>query len=183
MAVGALVVVAMLAGALALLARLSSFLVLIAISAPAQPPSTGDTITLKGTTWRLWGIDAPEGPAGVRRCLRAGHEPTAALRRLIHGLPVTCELRGHDRYGPSIGLCRAAGKDLGADMVGRRHGLGLHALQQRLCGGRARRYRYSSWRSRARLREALELATPRAINFARSRPAFALKTACITERG
>jgi endonuclease YncB( thermonuclease family) len=26
-------------------------------------------------------------------------------------------MRGHDRYGRSIGLCRAGGKDLGAELV------------------------------------------------------------------
>jgi endonuclease YncB( thermonuclease family) len=30
---------------------------------------------------------------------------------------VVCELRGHDRYRRSIGLCRADGRDLGAAMV------------------------------------------------------------------
>jgi endonuclease YncB( thermonuclease family) len=36
---------------------------------------------------------------------------------MIEGKVVVCELRGHDRYRRSIGLCRADGQDLGAAMV------------------------------------------------------------------
>jgi endonuclease YncB( thermonuclease family) len=38
-------------------------------------------------------------------------------RKLIEGRAVACEFRGHDRYKRSIGLCRASGEDLGADIV------------------------------------------------------------------
>jgi endonuclease YncB( thermonuclease family) len=31
--------------------------------------------------------------------------------------PIRCEDRGHDRYGRTIGLCRAGQQDLGAAMV------------------------------------------------------------------
>jgi endonuclease YncB( thermonuclease family) len=33
---------------------------LVASPAAAQTVTDGDTIKLNGTTWRLWGIDAPE---------------------------------------------------------------------------------------------------------------------------
>lgn len=76
----------------------------------------GDTIKLGGTTWRLWGIDAPESkqscgewPAGVRS--------TAALKQAVQGRTVTCEARAVDRYGRTVGLCRAEGEDIGAVMV------------------------------------------------------------------
>jgi endonuclease YncB( thermonuclease family) len=39
------------------------------------------------------------------------------MRKLIEGRAATCELRGHDRYKRSIGLCRVGGEDLSADMV------------------------------------------------------------------
>jgi hypothetical protein len=68
-------------------------------------------------TWRLWGIDAPECRQACADGWPAGRESTAALRRLIEGRAIVCELRGHDRYGRSIGLCRAGGKDLGAELV------------------------------------------------------------------
>lgn len=76
----------------------------------------GDTIKFNGTTWRLWGIDAPETkqwcgdyPAGVLA--------TAALEKLMHGKSIACEDRGHDRYGRTVGLCRADGRDIQAAMV------------------------------------------------------------------
>src|SRR5258708_4292527 len=84
--------------------------------ASAQIIVDGDTIKQGGTTFRLWGIDAPETkqwcgdyPAGV--------QATATLQYLMKGKTVTCEERGHDRYGRTIGLCRADGDDLSAAMV------------------------------------------------------------------
>jgi endonuclease YncB( thermonuclease family) len=97
--------------------RLAALLVLLAVPAAAQTVTDGDTITLDGTHWRLWGIDAPETHQACADGWRAGLEATAAMRRLIEGKVVTCELRGHDRYRRSIGLCRADGRDLGAEMV------------------------------------------------------------------
>jgi endonuclease YncB( thermonuclease family) len=35
----------------------------------------------------------------------------------MRGKAIACENRGRDRYGRSIGLCRANGEDLGAAMV------------------------------------------------------------------
>ena len=40
-----------------------------------------------------------------------------ALQRLMAAGVVQCEDRGHDRYKRTIGLCRAGGRDFGADMV------------------------------------------------------------------
>ena len=84
--------------------------------ASAQTVVDGDTIKLNGTTWRLWGIDAPEGnqwcghyPAGARA--------TQMLEQLMRGKSIDCEERGTDQYGRIIGLCRANGDDLGATMV------------------------------------------------------------------
>jgi endonuclease YncB( thermonuclease family) len=75
-------------------------------NAGAQTVVDGDTIKLKGTTWRLWGIDAPESrqwcghyPAGARA--------TEILEQLMRGKTITCEVRGADRYARTIGLCRA----------------------------------------------------------------------------
>jgi endonuclease YncB( thermonuclease family) len=88
----------------------------VAGQANGQTVTDGDTIKLNGTTYRLWGIDAPETkqwcgdyPAGV--------QATATLAYLMKGKTITCEGRGHDLYGRTIGLCRADGEDLGAAMV------------------------------------------------------------------
>lgn len=85
-------------------------------SALGQTITDGDTIKLSGTTYRLWGIDAPETkqwcgdyPAGV--------QATATLEKLMKGRSITCDDRGHDRYGRTIGLCRADSDDLSAAMV------------------------------------------------------------------
>jgi endonuclease YncB( thermonuclease family) len=94
-------------------------LIVAAFAAPAaaQRVVDGDTIDLNDTRWRLWGIDAPETHQTCGDGWPAGGEATATMRKRIEGKAVTCELRGNDRYKRSIGLCRADGEDLGADMV------------------------------------------------------------------
>ncbi len=84
--------------------------------ASAQTVVDGDTIRLKGTTWHLWGIDAPESnqwcghyPAGARA--------TQMLEQLMRAKSVICEERGSDDDSRTVGLCRANGGDLGATMV------------------------------------------------------------------
>jgi endonuclease YncB( thermonuclease family) len=99
----------------------SVFLLLLALflatPAGAQIVVDGDTIKLNGTTWRLWGIDAPELSQPCLDGWFAGIESARALERHMLGKRIECEFRGKDRYGRSIGLCRADGRDLGADMV------------------------------------------------------------------
>jgi endonuclease YncB( thermonuclease family) len=79
----------------------------------------GNTIRIEGTTYRLWGIDAPEL---AQRCYphgwRAGIEAARTLAALVDRSPaVSCEARSVDRHGRTVALCRAGGKDLGAAMV------------------------------------------------------------------
>lgn len=91
--------------------------VLLAASAAAQAVTDGDTIRLNGTTYRLWGIDAPETkqwcgdyPAGVLAA--------AALETLMKGKgPVVCERKDTDRYGRTVAICWVEGRDLGKAMV------------------------------------------------------------------
>ena len=90
---------------------------LLASPVAAQTVFDGDTIKLNGMTWRLWGIDAPELHQSCADSWQAGVEAKRALERLMAVGPVQCEDRGRDRYGRSIGLYRAGGKDLGTDMV------------------------------------------------------------------
>lgn len=45
-----------------------------------------------------------------------GRQPVEATR-VIRGHKVTCETKDTDRYGRTVAICRADGRDLGADMV------------------------------------------------------------------
>lgn len=81
----------------------------------------GDTIAIGETRMRLYGIDAPET---AQRCVDARRRPwgcgTSAahrLERLIDGRPVTCESRGLDDYGRTLGVCSAGGREVNGQLV------------------------------------------------------------------
>jgi endonuclease YncB( thermonuclease family) len=75
--------------------------------AVAQRVIDGDTIELDGIRWRIWGIDAPEMDQTCGNWT-AGIAATYALAHLTRGKTITCELRGHDRYGRSGSVGRTA---------------------------------------------------------------------------
>lgn len=89
----------------------------IASFAAAQTVTDGDTIKLNGTTYRLWGIDAPETKQSCADGWPAGLEATAYMRGLVRDRQVVCEAKTQDRYGRTVALCRADSQDLGAAMV------------------------------------------------------------------
>lgn len=134
-------------GPAALVVRLTVTLCLAAAPAAAQTAVDGDTLKLAGQTYRLDQIDAPE-TAQTCGPYAAGREATKALSGLMQGRAVACEHVTYDRYGRSVAICRADGRDMGADMVrqghawaflrygrryvgledqARREGLGVHA--------------------------------------------------------
>ena len=88
-----------------------------ALPATAQTVTDGDTIKLNGTTYRLWGIDAPETKQDCPDGWPAGRLATTKLQVLIQGKTVVCEKKDTDRYGRTVAICRASGEDLGAIMV------------------------------------------------------------------
>ena len=83
----------------------------------AQTVVDGDTIKVSGTTYRLWGIDAPETKQDCPDGWLAGRLATTKMQALILGKTVVCEAKATDRYGRTVALCRASGEDLGATMV------------------------------------------------------------------
>ena len=89
----------------------------LVLPATAQTIADGDTIKLGGTTYRLWGIDAPEMKQDCPDGWPAGRLATTHLQSLIAGRNVLCERRDTDRYGRTVAVCRAGGEDLGAIMV------------------------------------------------------------------
>jgi endonuclease YncB( thermonuclease family) len=90
---------------------------LVGSPAAAQVITDGDTIILNGTTYRLWGIDAPETHQTCADGWVAGAAATKKLAELMLNKTVKCEGRGADRYGRTIGLCRTDGEDIQAWMV------------------------------------------------------------------
>lgn len=85
----------------------------------------GDTLEIAGVRVRLEGIDAPESGQTCKRRLLGrwgcGTAATSALVRLVQGHDVRCEPRGTDKYGRTLGICFASGRDINAAMVRQGH--------------------------------------------------------------
>lgn len=80
----------------------------------------GDTIDIGTTRIRLWGIDAPEGKQQCSRESKTydcGNEASKKLLSLIGSQNVECLKKTQDRYKRMVAVCRAGGKDIGAEMV------------------------------------------------------------------
>jgi endonuclease YncB( thermonuclease family) len=81
----------------------------------------GDSFSLGRERYRLYGIDAPELH---QQCTDAkdhawpcGTRARSELRRIIGTHPVQCRTVSTDRYGRSIAVCHAGGRDLAEEMV------------------------------------------------------------------
>jgi endonuclease YncB( thermonuclease family) len=81
----------------------------------------GDSFSLGHERYRLYGIDAPELH---QECTDAkghawpcGTRARGELRRIIGTHPVQCRTVSTDRYGRSIAVCHAGGRDLAEEMV------------------------------------------------------------------
>ena len=83
--------------------------------------SDGDSLNVAGQRYRLQGIDAPELHQTCRdkagREWPCGEEARRQLQKLIGRAPLNCRDEGGDRYGRTIAVCMAGGRDLGEAMV------------------------------------------------------------------
>jgi endonuclease YncB( thermonuclease family) len=77
----------------------------------------GDTITVDGETFDLYGIVAPERGQTCPDGWLAGLMAADVLRELVRDRKVTCEPKTRSRYSPSVAVCLADGLDLGSLMV------------------------------------------------------------------
>lgn len=80
----------------------------------------GDSFELGATRIRLDGIDAPElaQQCGMPDTLwPCGRRAKAALEQLASAGEVSCRAIDTDRYGRSVAICHAAGRDIGRRMV------------------------------------------------------------------
>jgi endonuclease YncB( thermonuclease family) len=77
----------------------------------------GDTVVLNGKHIRLFGIDAPELGQSCADKWPAGQKAKGFLMILIEGRRVSCDDRGVDRYGRTLGVCRTGDDELNQAMV------------------------------------------------------------------
>ena len=85
-------------------------------AALAQTVIDGDTISVGGKTYDLWGIDAPEPEQQCGSWL-AGREATEHLKELISGKVVVCTPKAVDKFGVTLARCTVDKVDLGEAMV------------------------------------------------------------------
>lgn len=81
----------------------------------------GDTFVMRGITYRLYGIDAPEAgqtcnamDGGRWDC---GNSATTALGNLLFASQVECIDRGEDVYGRMLAVCSADGQEVNRALV------------------------------------------------------------------
>ena len=114
----------------------------------------GDTLWRGREHYRLNGIDAPELHQDCRDAGNSvypcGRDAKEALRGLISGKSLACDIHGTDRYGRSIAVCTAGTLEINAEMV--RLGWAIayrqHSLAYLRQEDEARRARRGIWRGR-----------------------------------
>ena len=83
-----------------------------AVSGHVTHVRDGDTIEVGGRPIRLQGLNCAE------RGTRLGEAATAAIRRLVSGQPLTCELNGERTYDREVGRCYLpSGYDVAAVLI------------------------------------------------------------------
>lgn len=90
---------------------------LVVLPTAAQTVVDGDSIELNGTTYRLYGIDAPPNGQICPDGWPAAFEAEAYLGQLIKDRTVTCMPVSWPKKDETDAICRADGVDVGAAMV------------------------------------------------------------------
>ena len=81
----------------------------------------GDTFTVNGTKIRMFGMDTPEkaqqceNAAGT--CYACGKEAGDALKAMIEGQTVVCDLTGATTYDRKVAVCKQGSTNLSVEMV------------------------------------------------------------------
>jgi endonuclease YncB( thermonuclease family) len=99
--------------------RLAFFLAAQCLVLPvaAQTVVSSDSIEVKGKTYRLHGIDAPDDGQVCPDGWPAAYKAEAYLGELIGGKTVDCTPIGVPKENETHAICRADGVDVGAAMV------------------------------------------------------------------
>ncbi len=82
--------------------------------------SDGDSLRIDGKRVRIEGIDAPELGQTCKRDgapWDCGREARDRLKALVTAGDVRCRFHGRDKYGRELGVCDAASRDVGREMV------------------------------------------------------------------
>lgn len=90
--------------------------------------SDGDTFFIGDHKVRLWGVDAPEmkQPFLHRvsgQSVPAGRHAQQALRRIVKGRTVTCQIKHRDDFGRIVAQCFVGTEDIGRILVQQGHAL------------------------------------------------------------
>ncbi|MFC5067859.1 thermonuclease family protein [Flaviflagellibacter deserti] len=94
------------------------------ICGPGSAPTCvvdGDTFRLNGERMRIESIDTPEihtNLCGGQREIGLGRKAGLRLAELLNSGPLAVTRTGHDRYGRTLVLVRAGGRDLGEVLIG-----------------------------------------------------------------
>ncbi len=130
--------------------KVLAFALLVPVFCFVQKPSAaaevyiidGDTLKVDGTTYRLWGVDAPEQG---QQCERDGEYYDCglyarfALQVFVGEAQVRCEKVNKDRYRRTVAKCFVGTTDLGSWLVANgfaveypRYSRGYYASEQDL---------------------------------------------------
>lgn len=92
-----------------------------ALAASAVRVVDGDTLVINGTTYRIFGVDAPEAgqscakPGGGK--WKCGTRAIEEIQAIVAEGDVTCEAKELDAYGRTVAVCTIVGLDIGRLMV------------------------------------------------------------------